>query len=463
MRMFALNTPRIMKSNIIIVFAALSIISCTLSGPDLTEALDDARTLQDMIPAFAGALSVCDASRGRTFDSTADYVTDEDDKGEPPSHFWTKYSNGSVAICPPTGYYVNFDETGTLAKLELTPDGEDFFHVKLLIYPVLSISVYYELEEYRVQSDWWGMYDADGIYNPLAYEVMETQYFDRRKEVRTVLRKTDEDTDNNTYDVSSGFFDIPDDFSDPGFDFPDMISEPPTVAAAGDDYSSWVESTIPPVLKCWRISTDITEFFVEKDGSKYSKSFVVHNLEGICKVYRTAETVRMWNQDPSENKTVKAKLKSTVGRFNPFNVEVTEDISITGEGENKTFTGIWTTSSEHSKSFEQSITVTETGEDVYEGTLVVSRWNRDVTYDVILDIYGLRIKKGYHQFCSCSKDDFREGKKIEIKFEKGGRFKGHKCGDVFDGEYTYPNGKKIEMVAKHGYIYMCSGDDVLEE
>jgi hypothetical protein len=457
MRIFTHLTPRITKSYIIIVFAILSIISCTMSGPDLTEALDDARTLQDMIPGFSGALSVYDEAKGRTFDPS---YSDDAPEGTP-QVYWELYNNGGVAICPAEGYFTDYDETGTLAKLELTPDGEGFFHVKLLVFPVLSISVSFELEEYRVQSDGWGMYDAEGFYDPLAYEVMETNYFDRRKEVRTVLRKTDEETDKNTYDVSGGFFDIPADFADPAFDFPEEVTEPPVVAASGDDYSCWVESTISPVWKCCRISTDITEFFVEKDGSRYSKSFVVHNLEGICKVYRTAETVRLWNQDASGNKSVKAKLKSTVGRFNPFNVEVTEDISITGE--DATFTGIWTTSGEHGKPFEQSITVTETGEGMYEGTLVVARWNRDVTYNVILDINGLRIKKGQHQFCSCSKDDFREGKEIEIKFEKGGRFRGHKCGDVFDGEYRYPDGKKAEMVAKHGYIYLCSGDDVLEE
>ncbi|MBN1697331.1 MAG: hypothetical protein JW881_07440 [Spirochaetales bacterium] len=465
MRMFSHRTMRIIKSQIIIVFAILGFISCTLNGPDLTEALDDARTLQDMIPAFTGTLTVCDAeSKGRTFDPS--YSDDAPDGS--PQNYWDLYNNGSVAICPSSGYFNDFyGETGTQAKLELTPDGEGFYHVKLLLFPALSLSVFYELEEYRVAAGSWIIVDDLGEEQPLAYDKLETVYFDRRKEERTIVRNTV--SDDLTYDVGSGsVFIMPEDFSDPAFDFPDEITEPQTVIASGEDYSCWVESEIPPVFLFFRLASDITEFYVEHDGSKYSKSYEVTNLEGICKVYRTAETVRLWNEDPAGNKAVKAKMKCTLGLYNLFDVEVTEEINISAaDGEAKTFSGTWYTVSTKFKSapFVQSIDVAETGEGTnqFEGTLSASRGFRDVTYEVVLDIYGLRIKRGHHQFCFCSKEDFRNANKIEIKFEKGGVFKGHKCGDTFDGEYTFPNGKKCEMSVKHGYIHMCSGDDVLEE
>lgn len=159
-----------------------------------------------------------------------------------------------------------YGELGTRAFMELrqTTDNWGVYQVSLYIYPTLSTSVRYNLEQYRVPADTWDtlVNKTTGLSDPTAFENYKAYYLDYRMETRTVVWTRwvpNSDGTFSTYPADS--FTLPSDYTDSAYTFPASVAaEEPTkttVADTANDYASRSTYTLKyPSFYCSSSSDD---------------------------------------------------------------------------------------------------------------------------------------------------------------------------------------------------------------
>ena len=179
-----------------------------------------------------------------------------------------------------------YDELGNRAYMELreSTDGWGAYQVSLFIYPTLSTSVRYNLEQYRVPADTWDtiVNKTTGASDPTAFENYKAYYFDNRIETRSVVWTRwvpNSDGSYSTYPADS--FTLPTDFSDSVYTYPASVAaEEPTkttVADTADDYASHTTYTIQfPSSYCTSDDEDDDDEDEEESCTKMGKFLICH-------------------------------------------------------------------------------------------------------------------------------------------------------------------------------------------
>ncbi len=157
------------------------------------------------------------------------------------------FSDGTIARYPAASdeYIEDFyDIEGYRAYVELTESTDSWgdYQVNLYVYQTLSAEVKYTREQYRVPADdWTSLIDqTTNAYDPIAYEDIETIYFDDIKEERTVLWTRY--VDGTVY--TADYFAMPEDFDDAAYDYPAEITEPDTRTAVDDEGDALYEYAV---------------------------------------------------------------------------------------------------------------------------------------------------------------------------------------------------------------------------
>lgn len=268
---------------------------------------------------------------------------------------------GEMARYPAAGYISDFYGTeGNLAYAELreADDGWGDYQVDLFVLPSTSTSIRHHHERYRVPANDWTYLVAEstGRYSAIAFEQIQSSYFDRRTDSRTMLSSRWYDADGNgTADnqvYPAEFFAMPGDFSDGSYTFPETLPSPSTVAASDtvalEEYAS--HTTFDVTSSSWDceddgdnedddedenddsdddeaededLSEDLddedycvtesgTEFYSQLQTGKYTKAFVTKTFgyEDID-LDIVAKTVRLAMENNAADKTVRAKTVQT--------------------------------------------------------------------------------------------------------------------------------------------------------
>ncbi|NOY08361.1 MAG: hypothetical protein GXP33_05935 [Spirochaetes bacterium] len=437
----------------------------TMSAKDLADIQSDTEMLQAMLPGLEASLAVYKTPAGtKTFapSSTNGYPD------KTPAEYYTSYLAGDFARYPESGYLSDFYGTqGNQAYLELrkTTDGWGDYEVTLYIFPTLSPSVRYTVEKYRVASDSWSLVDKNGTPDAVAFDSIQTLYFDGRTENRTV--KWTRYVDEKIYPASD--FTIPADpadLEDPGSLTFDTVSEPAkTPAVSGDgQYSSFTESSIAASTDSGDITTQAKEFYSElSDGKKYAKSYVFDDLtkSGID---TTLKTVRVYSEDSDGNKTIRSK---TAGTFSSgslsWTTTTTEKTDITVNADNTVSydSTVKKTSSDVTTTTVISLKETSADSNSFTGTEKITLGGKDYNYTVTLDpASGLTITDGKGTDVTFLVNSMQTNPIIDIILSRRGEFRGRFIGRFLIGSYT-KNSKRAELILSRMFFRLSSGSNRL--
>lgn len=394
----------------------------------------------------------------------------------------TTNPTGEKARYPATGYIADFYGTeGNLsyAELRLASDGWGDYQVDLFVLPSTSTSVRHHHERYRVPANDWTYLVAEstGRYSAIAFEQIQSSYFDRRTDSRTMLSSRWYDADDNgTADnlvYPAPFFAMPRDFGDSSYTFPDTLPNPPTVAASDtaalEEYASHTSFDVTsPSWDCeddgdnedgdddsdddeaddedTDLSEDLddedycvtesgAEFYSQLQTGKYTKAFVTKTFgyEGID-LDIASKTVRLAFENNAADKTVRAKtVQSYTYKETSHTTTITELLEIhDADADNKTdydSTVAITTEKQQKKGrlYTTSSTTTmdleETGSNshAFTGTLTITddAGNAE-TYAVQLDAFsGLKLVRKIGGGSSLVKAATDDDSSITIDFSYG--------------------------------------------
>jgi len=369
---------------VLLIPITLLFFSCDIfSTMDVSDpnVVSDAQDMQALIPGAEAALAVFkNTSTVKTFWAGVSTSNFDTSTVGTPADAYSDYlvSGKDYARFPQTGYMEDYYGTkGNDAYLELrkATDGWGDYVVTLYIYPVLSTSVYYIKEQYRVKATNWDMVNRDGVADPVAYEINETHYYDGRVETRKVLWTRY--VDDNILPASDfNYVDDPNDLSITTDFTKDEIPDFAKAAATSGDgqFSSITESTIPATPESGFISTWAKEFYSElSDGYHYSQSYVFDNLNALARNTET-KTIRVYKEQASTgDKWIRSK---SVAKFTWFNqtwtTTTTEKIDITNTANGVVYNSTTVKTKDGNKT-EIIVNLTETGlnTNTYTGTQTI--------------------------------------------------------------------------------------------
>ncbi len=367
-----------------------------------TNVVSDAQDMQALIPGAEAALAVFkNSSTVKTFWAGVSASNIDTSKVGSPATVYTDYlvSGKDYARFPESGYMEDYYGTkGNDAYFELrkVTDGWGDYQITLYIYPVLSTSVYYIKEQYRVMADSWDMVNRDGVKDPVAYETNETHYYDGRVETRDVLWTRY--VDDQILPASDfGFVDDPNNISiTTDFTKNDIPDFAKTAASAGDgQYSSITESTIPATPESGFISTWAKEFYSElSDGYHYSQSYVFNDLNALAR-NTTTKTIRVYKENASTgDKWIRSKSVSQFSWFNnTWTTTTTEKIDITNTADGVQYNSTVVKKVNDATNIKTLVELKETGQDTntYKGTQTIEYYDSNgrliskLTYTISLD------------------------------------------------------------------------------
>ena len=411
--------------------------------------LSDAKYLQQLLPALDASLALLavDGPSESVFPGTPPGLPDT------PEEMYADYFVPELGYArfPSENGYVDdlYDEIGNSSYIELkeTTDGWGEYQVTIYIYPTLSPAIWYEVEQYRINGGeapdgWYTIVGEDGASDPTAFELLTTYYFDGRWENREVAWSRW--VSDERYDTA--YFAIPESFDDPAYDYPDTIV-PPTKVAVTDinDYAAEVHSVIN--YPKWDITGENVEFYnewISGGVNKYSKAFTSEKMEWGNHSHEK-RTVRIYTIDPDGNKTVRAK---TINIFSKGGERTeTEAIDITVVGDTTSYSSIVGVVLNENSSYEVSMDLEETSENVFEGTLTSGESTVVVSLDAL---NGLEMTQGgrklKYQVHNVNHFGFTHSTQ-KVTFESDdGDFEGEYESGQLDGDYTPKKGNKTKMM-----------------
>jgi len=329
--------------------------------------------------------------------------------------------NHNTARYPASGYIEDFygvEGYRAYIEIEESDDGWGVYRVNLYVYQTLSTSIEYTLEQYRVPADdWTSLIDrTTGVYNPIAFENIETKYFDNSTETRTL--QWNRYVDGNVYVTS--YFDMPADFDDAAYDYSDTVVTPTTQAAVGNEYAS--HQTIVTDNPNHNCDSDPNGFCVEFEGvefydevtdadgdiNSYSKSIIHADAQDGATRSTAINGVIIYRIDGNGDKTTRSKsemhhVKNSLTRDREITEEIIVDDSDADGLKNYQSTSTTITLADHindrNDSFTTSQTVlnveeTSTDDSNYSGTMTTTIDGSVTTWDATLDFErGLRLTK----------------------------------------------------------------------
>lgn len=447
--------------------------STALIIDDYDPAIQDAHVLQEMLPALAASISLANpqvVTPKNVFPGTpeglpatpAAMYTD-------PAYYDAK---SGVARYPSSGYVSDlYGEQGSAAYIELrrSTDGWGDYQVTVYVYPTLSAAVHYTVEQYRVAANaWWNLLDSSNQYDPIAFEALETHYFDNRIERRTLVSTR---WSNGMVYESTGL-NPPADFDDSYYDYSGTAVTGSATRTASDsgslqEYAAEVHSIIGPATG-WMSTTMGIEFYTQliegSEFARYSKSYLIDTFK-FSNRDTTTKTVRGYWIDTTGNKTVRAK---TTGRFSQGNRSwvstTTEEILIEAAD------GIAASYSSTVKDYEDdvlqktvTVTLDETAIDSnsYAGTMTVTELDgktrtRNVTMDSDrgLDIYDESSKalSSILTYSAANVDHFGTSERMVVMSLQNGTFEGELTGGILAGKYTWNTGEVSAIHASSAFV-----------
>ncbi len=470
-----MKKKKLTQWGVLLIFTSLILFSCSIfSTMDVTDdtTLNDAKEIQSLIPGIEAALSVYkNSSTAKTFWPGVETSNITTANAGTPAELYSNNlaSDGTYARYPQNGYMEDYYGTeGNEAYIELrkAADGWGDYIVTLYIYPVLSTSVHYTVEQYRVKSDSWDMVDSSGNADPTAYEVNKTFYFDGRQETRTVLWTRY--VDDKVISASNfAFQDDPENLSITTEFTKDDIPTYSTVAATdGDDqFSSITESSIPATQESGYVSTWAKEFYSElSDGYHYSDSYIFDDLSLLGANFPT-RTIRVYKENATTgDKQIRSK---TAGKFSWFNVSwettTTEKIDITNTDSGVNYSSTVIKKQDGEIQTKTTISLKETAKDsnAFEGTQTVEYYSNGSvsstkTYTIKLDKDGLTITDSDGNEVASSDNTTFSGL-LNIILGNGGRFSGWLTGGgILRG--TYSRGlRRATLIAGRSFLKIVSG------
>lgn len=442
-------------------------------------AIQDAHTLQELLPALEASISLAKpqvAAPKNVFPGTPEGLPDTPEA----MYTDTAYYNASsgAARYPASGYVSDlYGEQGNEAYIELreSTDGWGDYQVTVCVYPTLSAAVHYSVEQYRVAANaWWDLLDSDNKPNPIAFEALQTHYFDNRIEKRTLVSTR---WSNGMVYESAGLK-PPADFDDSYYDYIGTAVAGSNTRNAGDsgslqEYAAEVHSIVEPFTG-GDSTTTATEFYtqlIEGSGlARYSKSYLIDTMRFSSRD-TTTKTVRGYWIDAIGNKTIRAK---TTGKFSQGNKSwlstITEEILV------EAVDGVAASYSSTVQKYEDDIlqktlqvTLDETAVDSnsYTGNMTVTEPDgktrtRSVTMgtDRGLDIYDVSAKapSSILTYPAAAVNHFGSSERTVVVSLQNGTFEGELTGGILVGTYTWMTGEESGMrvgsafVAVDGYI-----------
>jgi hypothetical protein len=334
-----------------------------------------------------GARTISPWAGGHDGYSNADVsaIMGTNDAPKTPDQVYASLSGSGEKRAPETGYMSDLWSEGNDAYFYISPEGSDYYRIKLYTFPRSDFSVKYDYEEYLVEADDTGWGNMDDDLNAGKLTEYKSYLSDGTVADREIMWNSTDGDSNGFADEGYASFSVGndilgDDFSE--YEYPSGISEPSKDST--DDsitWSSWTSSQIS------RNSTEIEEFYTE-EGDSFSG--VMYSIKERWST--DTKSVIRYEGDFSTGASLSRRLTTT---GNSWDIWATETEIITkgldsGKITYSQVTDLWWDDPEGAEGRTSSsgtvLTLTETEVDSnnYSGTLSEYWGTRGGTYDVSL-------------------------------------------------------------------------------